>query len=298
MDVSLAPGRCLSVGARWSSSGHPTYVFSFLNALFVLPSASTRRFWVFHAMFSVAVLPGAGVGCPLLSSRPCDGLLWHLPCSSVCGLHCTSPTNARQSQWETAISCAGGQVFLVLLGGSSSAMRAVHVNAGCNVEGSSISISFWLRMPWSRGASSRSRNGLFCVPWARCTRAVAPYLLCEELAVILVDGCRCGARAHPCEATASGLLPLGSSPPSTVSVGGGAGPGLVRSCSPGHITASDLETGPWPMVPRPSPPVCRLPMGWPSWGFVYVSTLFEMLSVLFPGNIGLHFLGISRSFFQ
>ena len=25
---------------------------------------------------------------------------------------------------------------------------------------------------------------------------------------------------------------------------------------------------------------------------------FEMLSVLFPGNIGLHFLGISRSFFQ
>ena len=29
MDFSLAPGRCLSVGARWSSSGHPTYVFFF-----------------------------------------------------------------------------------------------------------------------------------------------------------------------------------------------------------------------------------------------------------------------------
>ena len=27
-------------------------------------------------------------------------------------------------------------------------------------------------------------------------------LLCEELAVILVDGRGCGARAHPCEATA------------------------------------------------------------------------------------------------
>ena len=48
----------------------------------------------------------------------------------------------------------------------------------------------------------------------------------EELAVILVDGCRCGARVHPCEATASGLLSLGSSPPSTGYVGGVAGPGL------------------------------------------------------------------------
>ena len=27
--------------------------------------------------------------------------------------------------------------------------------------------------------------------------------------------------------------------------GGGARPWLTRSCSPGHITASDLETGPW-----------------------------------------------------
>ena len=32
------------VGAQWSSSGHPTCVFSFLNALFVLASASTRHF--------------------------------------------------------------------------------------------------------------------------------------------------------------------------------------------------------------------------------------------------------------
>ena len=42
---------------------------SFLNALFVLASVSTRRFWVFHDMFSVALFPGAGVGCPLFSSR-------------------------------------------------------------------------------------------------------------------------------------------------------------------------------------------------------------------------------------
>ena len=54
--------------------------------------------------------------------------------------------------------------------------------------------------------------------------------------------------------------------------GGGAGPGLTRTYSPGHITASDLETGPWAVLPRPSPAIRRLPMGWPGWGFVYVST--------------------------
>ena len=126
--------------------------FSFLNALFVLASASTRRFGYSVLCLSVALFPGAGVGCPLLSSRALWRRLRPLPCSSVCGLHCTGPTNARQSQWETIISCAGGQVFLVRLGGASSAMRAVHVAADCSMEeGSSISVSFWLRLPWSRG---------------------------------------------------------------------------------------------------------------------------------------------------
>ena len=69
-------------------------------------------------------------------------------------------------------------------------------------------------MPGHGGAGSRSQNGLFCVPWARCTHAVAPCRLCEELAVILVIGGRCGASAHPCEASASGLWSLGSSLPS------------------------------------------------------------------------------------
>ena len=32
--------------------------------------------------------------------------------------------------------------------------------------------------------------------------------------------------------------------------GGGAGPGLTRACSPGHITAYGLETGPWALLPR------------------------------------------------
>ena len=32
--------------------------------------------------------------------------------------------------------------------------------------------------------------------------------------------------------------------------GGGAGPGLARACSPGHITACSLEAGPWALLPR------------------------------------------------
>ena len=76
--------------------------------------------------------------------------------------------------------------------------------------------------------------------------------------------------------------------------GGGAGPSLTQACSPGHITAQGLETGPWALLPR-SYSFRRLPMGWHGWGLC-MSPHFEM-SVLFPGNIGFHFFGISRSFF-
>ena len=75
------------------------------------------------------------------------------------------------------ISCAGGQVFLVRLGGSSSAMRAVHVAAGCSVkEGSTISVSFWLRMPLARGCwlSVTERSVLRPVSLVRaCFRSVS-----------------------------------------------------------------------------------------------------------------------------
>ena len=42
---------------------------SFLNALFILASASTRRIGFSMLCFSAALFPGAGVGCPLLSPR-------------------------------------------------------------------------------------------------------------------------------------------------------------------------------------------------------------------------------------
>ena len=36
----------------------------------------------------------------------------------------------------------------------------------------------------------------------------------------------------------------------SVLCGGGAGPGLSRACSPGHITTYDLESGRWAWLPR------------------------------------------------
>ena len=43
------------------------------------------------------------VQCPLL--RHGDVVLRDLPCSSVGGLHCPGPVNARQIAWETVITC-------------------------------------------------------------------------------------------------------------------------------------------------------------------------------------------------
>ena len=137
--------------------------------------------------------------------------------------------------------------------------------------GSSISASFWLRMPGHGGAGAWSRNGQFCVPWAKRTRAVAPCLICEELAVILVFGGGCGASAHSCEASASGLWSLGSSPPSTGSVVAGR-PGLT---GPARLDISLLQA--WCLVLGPGFLVCRRPSVSLPWvgsvrRFVYVST--------------------------
>ena len=73
----------------------------------------------------LALFPGARLCCPLLSSWVLWRTLRPLPCSSVCGLYCTGPTNASQSQWETVIFCAAVKGYLVRFGYASSAMRAV-----------------------------------------------------------------------------------------------------------------------------------------------------------------------------
>ena len=70
--------------------------------------------------------------------------------------------------------------------------------------------------------------------------------------------------------------------------GGEAGPGFTRACSPRHITAYDLATGPWAMFPFVLLPSAAFP--WDvTVGGSGMSPHFELLSVLFPENIGLHF---------
>ena len=200
-------------------------------------------------------------------------MLWDLPCSSVGGLHCPGPVNAGQNRMGDRYSLWGRSGF-------PGPLRATHrwrcvpflFATGCYVSvRSSISVSFWLRMPGHGGAGSWSRTGGFCVPWAGRTRAVAPCLLCEELAVILVLGGGCGACAHPCEATASGLWSLGSSLPSTGSVVAV----LVLGC-PVLLAWTDHCLS-WCPVLGPGFLVCRLPSVSLPWvgsvgGFVYVST--------------------------
>ena len=66
-------------------------------------------FWVVH----VWVFSGSPSGseCSVLCFRHgCDVVLRDLPCSSIGGLHCTGPANARQITWEYVIACGGGQV--------------------------------------------------------------------------------------------------------------------------------------------------------------------------------------------
>ena len=125
-------------------------------------------------------------------------------------------------------------------------------------------------MPWSRGCLlSVTKLSVLC-PLGLAHSCCCSVSSLEELAVILVAGCGCGACGHPCEATASGLLSLGSSPPSPGCVGGLAGPGLP---GPARLDISLLPT--WCLVLGPCFLVRRLPMGWPCWGFVYVSTLLD-----------------------
>ena len=54
------------------------------------------RFWVIH----VWVFSGSPSGseCCVLCFRHGDVVLWDLPCSSVGGLHCPGPVNARQNR--------------------------------------------------------------------------------------------------------------------------------------------------------------------------------------------------------
>ena len=132
-------------------------------------------------------------------------------------------------------------------------------------------------MPGHEGAVPGSRYRRWRVPWVGRTRAVAPCLLCEVLAVILV------LRSGVVLALALAWLLLrdcGSLGPRFLLPGlwWRCRSGLARSCSPGRFPASVLVPGPWARLPRLSPSVRLLPLGrFDGWFFWVRSPL--------PGNL-------------
>ena len=108
-------------------------------------------------------------------------------------------------------------------------------------------------MPGHEGAVPGSRYRRWRVPWVGRTRAVAPYLLCEVLAVILV------LRSSVALALALAWLLLrdcGSLGPRFLLPGlwWRCRSGLARSCSPGRFPLQS-----WCLVLGPGCLVCRLP---------------------------------------
>ena len=136
-------------------------------------------------------------------------------------------------------------------------------------------------MPGHEGAVPGSRYRRWRVPWVGCTRAVAPYLLCEVLAVILVLWVSVALALalawlllRDCGSLGTRFLLPG--------LWWRCRSGLARSCSPRRFPASVLVPGPWARLPRLSPSVRLLPLGrFDGWFF----------------GFRLHFLGISRSVF-
>ena len=194
----------------------------------------------------------------------------------------SGPTNTRQSQWETVISGAGGQVFLVCLGGASSAMRVVPVAAGCSMkEGSTISVSFWLQLPLAW------RCWLSVTEWSVLCPLSSVRSCCRSVSSLWRTCCHPGGRVWMWHSRSSlrGYY-LGAVAPSFLAAFHWfcvvAGRALVWP-GPARLDISRLTV--WRLVLGPCflvriPPIRRLPMGWHGWGFVYVSTFWNVVCII------------------
>ena len=191
--ISRGPGilSCLSpfLGCLSGSSVLAKSVFLVLKSLFILAPASAGRIGVFHA---VSFRGSHSGGWSVVSFSFVLGFVAKTQDPSslapqFAGFTVPAQPNARQSQWETVISCAGGRVFPGPLCCASSAMWAVPFCRRVLHEG--VIEDHWLRMPLSRVCRLSVTDRSVCVPWARRTRAVAPSLLWEVLC------CHPGGRA-------------------------------------------------------------------------------------------------------
>ena len=121
-------------------------------------------------------------------------------------------------------------------------------------------------MPGHEGAGSGSRCRRWRVPWVGRTRAVAPCLLCEVLAVILVLRSGVHLRSLLRGSCFGTVVPWGLASFYRI-CGGGAGPGLPGLARLDLFPASVVVPGPWPGLPRLSPSIRLPPWGRLDWWF-------------------------------
>ena len=141
------------IRAPWSSYGHTGSVFSGSES--ALPPGLCLG-WAYWCV-PCCVIPWLslqGLGWGVLFFRPGlrgEGSGPLLPCSSVCGLHCTGPTKRETiTMGDSYILCGRSGVTwsagLRIVSDASSSFFA----AGCSTnEWSKTTVSFWLRMPLS-----------------------------------------------------------------------------------------------------------------------------------------------------
>ena len=176
--------------------------FLVLKALIILAPASAGRIGVFLAV-SYRGSHSRGWSevsfsfVPRLRGEDSGPLL---PCSSVCGLHCTGPPKRKTiSMGDCYILCGRSGVTLAVL------LHIVSDESGSFLPQGVARRSY--RRPLSPSGSgcrcpgyvgSRLRNGLF-VSLELGALVLSLRLFFEKiLAVILVGGRVCGTRTHPC----------------------------------------------------------------------------------------------------
>ena len=192
------------IGAPWSFYGHTKCVFLVLQALFILAPALAGHISVFHAV-SYRGSHSRGWSEVFFCFRP--GLRGEdsrplLPCSSVCGLHCTGPTKCETiAMGDCYILCSWSGVSWTTL------LRIVSDASGSFLPQGVARRSY--RRPLSPSGSGcrchgyagfRLRNGLF-VFLELGALVLSLHLFFEKnFAVILVRGRVCGTRTYPCGA--------------------------------------------------------------------------------------------------
>ena len=222
------------------------------------------RFWVIH----VWVFSGSPSGseCSALCFRHGDVVLRDLPCSSVGGLHCPGPVNARQIAWETVITCGCGQVFLVRLG------RRI-VGGACRSYLPQVVACRWDRRSQSPSGSGCLGTGVLALDHETVgfvsLGLVALVLSLRVFFVNTLLSSWCLGVGVALALTLARLLLRDFGPLVPHSLIPGlwwlCWSGVARSCLPGQITASVLVPGSWTWLPRLSPAVRLPPMGWLGW---------------------------------